>query len=91
MALFLDTWLPNATITSFVIQRPPWSSNFSNRNCCHGKLSRAFYLPRAPAKTGEITHAVNVVQNKIAWKATPRLRDHLLDLQLDAEADREDI
>jgi len=28
---------------------------------------------------------------QIAWKATPTLRDHLADLQLDAEADLEDI
>ena len=28
---------------------------------------------------------------RIAWKATPNLRDYLTDLQLDAEADLEDI
>ena len=28
---------------------------------------------------------------QIAWKATPRLRDYLTDLLLDAEADLEDI
>jgi hypothetical protein len=28
---------------------------------------------------------------EMAWKATPRLRNHLLDLQLDADADLEDI
>ena len=28
---------------------------------------------------------------QIAWKATPRLRNYLMDLQLDAEADLEDI
>ena len=27
---------------------------------------------------------------RIAWKATPRLRDYLMDLQLDAEDDLED-
>jgi hypothetical protein len=27
---------------------------------------------------------------QIAWKATPRLRNYLMDLQLDAEADLED-
>ena len=29
-------------------------------------------------------------QGRIAWKATPDLRDYLNDLQLDAEADLED-
>ena len=28
---------------------------------------------------------------RIAWKATPRLRDYLMDLELDAEADHEDF
>jgi hypothetical protein len=28
---------------------------------------------------------------QIAWKATPQLRDYLMDLRLDAEADLEDI
>jgi hypothetical protein len=28
---------------------------------------------------------------QIAWKATPQLRDYLMDLQLDAEADLEDV
>ena len=28
---------------------------------------------------------------RIAWKATPQLRDYLMDLQLDAEADLEDV
>jgi uncharacterized protein with HEPN domain len=28
---------------------------------------------------------------QIAWKATPQLRDYLMDLQLDAEADLENI
>ena len=28
---------------------------------------------------------------QIAWKATPNLRQHLKDLQLDAEADLEDV
>ena len=28
---------------------------------------------------------------EIAWKATPRLRNYLMDLRLDAEADLEDI
>ena len=28
---------------------------------------------------------------RIAWKATPRLHDYLMDLQLDAEADLEDF
>jgi hypothetical protein len=28
---------------------------------------------------------------QIAWKATPQLRDYLMDLRLDAEADLEDF
>ena len=28
---------------------------------------------------------------RIAWKATPKLRDYLMDLQLDAEADLADF
>ena len=28
---------------------------------------------------------------RIAWKATPQLRDYLMDLQLDAEADLEEF
>jgi len=28
---------------------------------------------------------------KIAWKATPQLRDYLMDLELDSEADLEDF
>ena len=28
---------------------------------------------------------------RIAWMATPRLRDYLIDLQLDAKADLEDF
>ena len=30
-------------------------------------------------------------RGKIAWKTTPQLRDYLMDLQLDAEADLEDV
>jgi hypothetical protein len=30
-------------------------------------------------------------RGRISWKATPKLRDYLLDLQLDAEDDLEDI
>ena len=30
-------------------------------------------------------------RGQIAWKATPQLRDYLMDLQLDAEADLEDF
>ena len=30
-------------------------------------------------------------RGQIAWKATPQLRDYLMDLQLDAEADLEDV
>ena len=30
-------------------------------------------------------------RGRITWKATPQLRDYLMDLQLDAEADLEDV
>ena len=30
-------------------------------------------------------------KGQIAWKVTPRLRDYLMDLQLDAKADLEDL
>jgi hypothetical protein len=39
---------------------------------------------------GDAMRFVNF-QGRIAWKATPQLRDYLMDLQLDAEADLEDI
>ena len=38
--------------------------------------------------TGDAMRYVNS-EGRIAWKATPWLRDHLLDLQLDAEAEFE--
>ena len=40
--------------------------------------------------TGDAMRYVNR-RGQIAWKATPQLRDYLMDLQLDAEADLEDI
>ena len=40
--------------------------------------------------TGDAMRYVDC-QGRIAWKATPRLRNYLMDLQLDAEADLEDI
>ena len=38
---------------------------------------------------GEAMRYVNP-RGRIAWKATPQLRNYLMDLQLDAEADFED-
>ena len=40
--------------------------------------------------TGDAMRYVNS-HGRIAWKATPRLLDHLIDRQLDAEADLEDF
>ena len=40
--------------------------------------------------TGDAMRYVNP-RGQIAWKATPQLRDYLMDLQLDAEADLEDV
>ena len=39
---------------------------------------------------GEAMRYVNP-RGQIAWKATPQLRNYLVDLQLDAEADLEDF
>ena len=39
---------------------------------------------------GEAMRYVNP-RGQIAWKATPQLRNYLMDLQLDAEADLEDF
>ena len=39
---------------------------------------------------GDATRYVNP-RGQIAWKATPQLRDYLMDLQLDAEADLADF
>ena len=39
---------------------------------------------------GDAMRYVNL-HGEIAWKATPRLRDYLMDLLLDAEADLEDF
>jgi hypothetical protein len=40
--------------------------------------------------TGDAMRFVNG-KGQIAWKATPQLRDYLMDLRLDAEADLEDF
>ena len=40
--------------------------------------------------TGDAMRFVNS-SGRIAWEATSQLRDYLMDLQLDAEADLEDI
>ena len=40
--------------------------------------------------TGDAMRYVNP-RGQIAWKATPQLRDYLMDLQLDAEADLADF
>ena len=40
--------------------------------------------------TGDAMRYVNS-DGQIAWKATPRLRNYLMDLQLDAEADLEEV
>jgi hypothetical protein len=40
--------------------------------------------------TGDAMRFVDA-KGRIAWKATPQLRNYFLDLQLDAEADLEDF
>ena len=40
--------------------------------------------------TGDAMRYLNS-DGQIAWKATPKLRDYLMDVQLDAQADLEDI
>ena len=39
---------------------------------------------------GDVMRYVNS-HGRVAWKATPRLRDYLRDLELDAEADHDDF
>ena len=46
------------------------------------------WLNSKPA--GDAMRFVNC-KGQIAWKATPKLRDYLMDLELDAEADLEDF
>ena len=40
--------------------------------------------------SGDAMHFVDA-SGRIAWKATPRLRNRLMDLELDAQEDLEDI
>ncbi len=40
--------------------------------------------------TGDAMRYLNF-DGQIAWKATPRLRNYLMDLQLDAETDLEEV
>ncbi len=54
-----------------------------------GDLVRAKMLAELEA-TGYAMRYVNS-HAQIAWKATPQLRDYLMDLQLDAEADLADF
>ena len=46
-------------------------------------------LPQLEA-AGDAMRCVNS-HGRIAWKATPQLRNYLMDLQLDVEGDLEDI
>jgi len=40
--------------------------------------------------SGDAMRFVNA-EGRIAWRATPQLRDYLMDLELDAEADLEEV
>ena len=51
------------------------------------------FLPKMLAELEAAGDAMRYVNSRgqIAWKATPQLRDYLMDLQLDAEADLADF
>jgi len=61
------------------------------RNGVHTTCGRVFAGVLAKLEAGG--DAMRFVNGKgqIAWKATPRLRNYLMDLQLDAKADLEDF
>jgi hypothetical protein len=61
------------------------------RNAVHTARDRVFAELLAGLEAiGDAMRYLNS-DGRIAWKATPRLRDYLMDLLLDAEADLEDI
>ena len=61
------------------------------RNGVHTTCDRAF--ARVLAKLEAVGDAMRYLNSdgQIAWKATPKLRDYLMDVQLDAEADLEEF
>jgi hypothetical protein len=61
------------------------------RNGVHTARDRVFAKMLAELEAaGDAMRYVNS-HGEIAWKATPQLRDYLMDLLLDAEADLEDF
>ena len=61
------------------------------RNGVHPPRDRVFAGVLANLEAnGDAMRFVNG-KGQIAWKATPQLRDYLMDLRLDAEADLEDF
>jgi hypothetical protein len=61
------------------------------RNGVHATCDRVFVEMLAQLEgTGEAMRFVDA-KGRVAWKATPRLRDYLMDLQLDAKDELEDI
>ena len=51
------------------------------------------FLPRMLAQLEAVGDAMRYLDSdgQIAWKATPRLRNYLMDHQLDAETDLEEV
>ena len=61
------------------------------RNGVHPSRDRVYAAMLAKLEAaGDAMRYLNP-RGQIAWKATPELRDYLVDLQLDAEADLEDF
>ena len=60
------------------------------RNGAHTTRDRVFAEVLAELEgNGDAMRFVNA-EGRVAWKATPRLRDYLKDLELEAEEDLED-
>ena len=80
----MDKILTEYAEQAYEITRP-------GRNGVHPARDQALNQVLAELEaTGYATRCVNP-RGQIAWKATPQLRDYLMDLQLDAEADLEDV
>ena len=74
-----------------LIGRRPFETARLRRNGVH--TARDWVSAEILAGLEAIGDAMRYVNSygEIAWKATPRLRNYLRDLQLDAEADLEDF
>jgi hypothetical protein len=61
------------------------------RNGAHTARDRVSAATLAELEaSGDAMRHINS-HGRVAWKATPRLRDYLMDLQVDAKADLEDF